>query len=188
MVSLRETTRSLYGAYRLARFDAGGMAFFDTSVGGFWRSFYAAAFVAPFYAILLALRYGLEIDPPHPMRFFLLYADAYVISWLAFPVVMAGLSRIILRQAHFKRYIVAYNWAAVLQNALYLPFAMLQASESMPREIGNVLGLIVLVVVLVYIWFITRTALAVAAPTAAGVVAVDFFLTLIIHGFIEGRL
>jgi hypothetical protein len=187
MLSLREATGSLYGAYRLARFDTGGMAFFDTSVGGFWRSFYAAALVAPFYAILLALRYSLEIDPPHPMRFFLLHVDAYVISWLAFPVIMAGLSRIILRQAHFTRYIVAYNWAAVLQNAIYLPLAMLQASETLPRDAGNLLGLIVLVAVLVYIWFITRTALAIAAPTAAGIVAVDFFLTLIIHGFIEGR-
>ncbi|HJO97392.1 MAG: hypothetical protein QGF38_13145 [Rhodospirillales bacterium] len=188
MLSLREATGSLYGAYRLARFDAGGMAFFDTSVDGFWRSFYAAAMVAPFYAVLLALRYSLEIDPPHPMRFFLLYADAYVISWLAFPVVMAGLSGIIGRQPQFTRYIVAYNWAAVLQNALYLPLAMLQASESLPRDAGNLFGLIVLVAVLVYIWFITRTALVVAATTAAGIVAVDFFLTLIIHGFIEGRL
>ena len=188
MLSLREATGSLYGAYRLARFDAGGMAFFDTSVGGFWRSFYAAAIVAPFYAILVVLRYALEIDPPHPLRFFLLHVDAYVISWLAFPVVMAGLSRIILRQAHFRRYIVAYNWAAVLQNAFYLPLAILQASENLPRDAGNLLGLIVLIAVLVYIWFITRTALAIAAPTAAGVVAVDFFLTLIIHGFIEGRL
>ena len=188
MLSLREATGSLYGAYRLARFDAGGMAYFDTSAGGFWHSFYAAAIVAPFYAILLALRYGLEIDPPHPARFFLLHADAYVIGWLAFPVVMVGLSRLVMRQAHWVRYIVAYNWAAVLQNALYLPFAMLQASESVPRDVGNVLGLIVLGVVLVYIWFITRTALSVAAATAAGLVAVDFFLTMIIHGFIEGRL
>ena len=188
MLSLREATDSLYGAYRLARFDAGGMAFFDTSVGGFWRSFYAAALVAPFYTILLALQYGLEIDPPHPMRYFLLHVDAYVISWLVFPVVMVGLSQLIMRQAHFRRYIVVYNWAAVLQNALYLPLAILQASDGLSRDAGNLLGLIVLVAVLVYIWFITRTALAITAPTAAGVVAVDFFLTLIIHGFIEGRL
>ena len=51
-----ETLRALYGAYRLARLDAGGMAYFDSSIGGFWRSFFAAVLVVPFYALLLVMR------------------------------------------------------------------------------------------------------------------------------------
>ena len=42
MISLREVITALYGAYRLARFDPGGLGFYEVTVQGFWRSFFAA--------------------------------------------------------------------------------------------------------------------------------------------------
>jgi len=54
--SAREMMYALYGAYRLARFDAGGMRYFDASIDGFWRSFFAAVLIAPFYLIYQWLR------------------------------------------------------------------------------------------------------------------------------------
>ncbi len=50
-------TRSLTGALRLARFDAGGMAAFDVSFEGFWRSFWAAGLVLPLYIFFLAINF-----------------------------------------------------------------------------------------------------------------------------------
>ena len=67
---------SIYGAYRLARLDAAGMSYFDTSVAGFWRSFFAAVIIAPFYAMLLAIRFPIIAADADPTRF-VLY-EAYV--------------------------------------------------------------------------------------------------------------
>ena len=39
----REIVFGLYGAWRLAHLDRGGLGYFDASVEGFWKSFFAAA-------------------------------------------------------------------------------------------------------------------------------------------------
>lgn len=188
MVSLREIVTSLYGAYRLARFDAKGMDFFDASAGGFWRSFWAAVLVAPVYLFLLMVRYSSESGEVSLSHFLTVEAMAYVIAWLAFPVVMASLARTLDREAFFIRYIVAYNWAAVLQNALYLPIAILASAGVLADNVANMLGLMALSVVVIYTWFVTRTALEVAAGTAAGIVGLDFLLSILINAVAEGRL
>ncbi|MDA0675530.1 MAG: hypothetical protein O3A88_04095 [Proteobacteria bacterium] len=123
-----------YGATRLARFDAQGLRAFNPTVEGFWRSFWAAALVAPFYAILLAFHFATMADPVHPVRFALVEAVTYVIAWLAFPVAMVGVSRWLGRWDAYVGYIVAYNWAAVVQNAIYLPLAMLAVSGAIPAR------------------------------------------------------
>ncbi|MCZ6467897.1 MAG: hypothetical protein O6829_11555, partial [Alphaproteobacteria bacterium] len=125
MLSAREAATSLYGAYRLARFDARGMTYFETSLAGFWRSFYAAVIVAPVFAVLLAMRYAAGGEATDEVRFASVEAIAYVIAWVAFPLVMVSLARLLDREERYLGYIVAYNWASVLQNGLYLPLVML---------------------------------------------------------------
>ena len=49
MITAREVTAALYGSWRLARLDPGGMAYFNRTVEGFWNSFFAAVIVAPGY-------------------------------------------------------------------------------------------------------------------------------------------
>ena len=66
------------GALRLAQMDRGGLAFFDRSVAGFWRSFYAAALVLPIYILTLLL-----IDRmPTDVGAWALEGIAYAVSWL----------------------------------------------------------------------------------------------------------
>lgn len=181
----REVFSSLYGAYRLARYDGGGMAFFDTTLDGFWRSFFAAVIIAPFYVVVLYMRFDVgEVDTP-PARFVSVEVIAYVISWVAFPVVMISLARFLECSERYLAYIVAYNWASVLQNALYLPLAMLSVNKVLPMEVASTLSLIVLLLILVYTWFITRTALDLTAGTAAGVVALDLILSIFINATAE---
>ena len=125
MISAREVLTALYGALRLARFDPSGLDFFEQTETGFWRSFFAAVLVAPFYLMLTSIRYsGLTETVPF-VRFLAIETIAYVIAWVAFPLLMAALTRSLGREAHYIRTIVAYNWAAVWQNALYMPVAML---------------------------------------------------------------
>ncbi len=180
MLSAREAATSLYGAYRLARFDARGMTYFETSLAAFWRSFYAAVIVAPVFAVLLVMRYAAGGAAVDEVRFASVEAIAYVIAWVAFPLVMVSLARLLDREERYLGYIVAYNWAAVLRNALYMPVVMLGVTGTVPAETVGPLILIALSVVFVYIWFIARVALDVGAWTAVALVALDFALSVFI--------
>ena len=51
-----EVQLALAGCLRLARGDRGGLACFDRSIDGFWRSFRAAVISYPLYLMLLAMR------------------------------------------------------------------------------------------------------------------------------------
>ena len=51
-----EVQLAVGGALRLARGDASGLGFFDTSIDGFWRSFRAGVICYPLFLILLVFR------------------------------------------------------------------------------------------------------------------------------------
>lgn len=181
MLTLGESVAALYGAVRLARLDARGLQYFDRTVRGFWRSFYAALIVAPFYATVLAMRYLADLDGASALRFTLVETVAYVVGWVAFPVLMATVCRALDREGRFVGYIVVYNWAAVLQNAAYLPLAMLAIDGVAPSSVANPLALGMLALILAYGWFIARVALEVTALAAAGIVALDLALSILIN-------
>lgn len=185
MITIRESFSALYGAGRLARFEADGMAFFDVSANGAMRSFYAALIVAPFYGILLAMRFPMDRLGAGALRYTVVEIITYVVSWVAFPVIMASLAKFIEREEKYPGFIVAYNWASVLQNALYISVSVLAASGAISGEIANVLGIGVLIVVLIYSWFVATTALDLGAVTAAGVVILDLVLSVFINAFSE---
>ena len=180
MLSVRELTASVYGAYRLARFDASGLAFFDASPAGARRSFFAAAIVAPFYALTLAV--GAPEHNADALRFGFVEGIAYVLSWVAYPVVIEWLTRPLGCRDRFEGYLAAYNWSMVLQNAAVFPIAMLVGTGLLPQPVGQVLWFGVFVAILIYVGFIARTALGLPASTAAGLVLLDVLLSALIDG------
>jgi len=176
----RDVLEALYGAYRLARFDERGLAFFDTSERGFWRSFFAAVLIAPFFFLLLYFRFSEETGVS-AFRFFALESIAFIIAWVAFPLVMAGIAREIKREPNYIRFIVAYNWAAVLQNAVFMPIEILALTGGSLAPAAGVLGLLAMTAIIFYVWFIARTALEVTGAMAAGIIGVDFLISILIH-------
>lgn len=178
--SLREIVASLYGSWRLARFDRTGMAYFDKTVEGFWRSFFAAILVAPLYAVMLGVRYAAAGEPGDPMRYGLVEALSYLVSWFAYPVVMLSLTEALDCRDRFVGYMVAYNWALVLQNLVLVPVAMLGALSVFSSDLATLIWLVAVIAVLVYLWFIARAGLAVPPLTAVGIISVDVLLSLLI--------
>ena len=188
MPSVNEILRALYGAYRLARFDAGGLAYFDATPGGFWKSFFAAVIVLPLYLLLLAVRLQGDLPEGTPARFLAIELIAYVIGWVIYPLVMATVARLIDRERHYVRYIVAYNWASVWQNILYLPVAILSVAGLLADGAAGFIALAALVAVLVYAWFVARIALALPGLHAVPLVALDVVLGLLLNGFADSLL
>lgn len=178
--SLREIVTSLFGSWRLAHFDRTGMAYFDKTVEGFWRSFFAAILVAPLFAVMLGLRYSAEGALADPVHYGILEAMSYLVGWFAYPVVILALSESLDCRDRFIGYMVAYNWAMVLQNAVLVPLGILNALRVFSPDIATLVWLVAVGLIAAYLWFIARAGLGVAPLTAFGIVAIDILLSLVI--------
>jgi hypothetical protein len=185
MLSAAEIGPALYGAWRLAHFDAGGMRYFDRSLTGFWRSFQVAVLAAPFAAMLIALHLAdMKIAGGWP-RIVLGETIAYVIGWVAFPLLAFYLARLIEREAEYVGFIVAYNWSSLIQLAVLLPSFALAQSGVLPVALAQATVLAAQVFALVYEWFVVRTALRLPGFGAAGVVAIDLIVSVLVNGIAD---
>ena len=174
-----EVLRSLYGAWRLARADVSGMRHFNLSVEGFWRSFFAAIIVAPGYALLVAHR-TLDRQEGYDLgSTAVIESIAYLAAWAAFPLVALVLTQLLGLGRHYVELIVAVNWAAVLQIAAFL--AAVALSLFLPEGLGALLLAIVTGALMLYQWFVMRSALQTTGGVALSLVLVDLLLSTVIN-------
>ena len=180
-----EIFNSIYGAWRLARLDPSGMRYFSLTIEGFWRSFFAAIVVAPIYIYIRVIRPAAPVvegaPPVDAAPNLVVDIGAYIVGWVAFPVLMILLARLLNVSGQYVSFIVAYNWANVVQWALFGVAATIAAALGAETGLGAVLNLAALAAVLFYQWFIARTALMTSAYVAAGIVVIDVLLGLIIN-------
>jgi hypothetical protein len=120
----------LGGVLRLLRGDRSGLAM----IGAQSRAGWIASFFVPGLLILPAYLYlslpDLEAsdDPVHTL---LLEALAYIVGLTLFPVAAHLLCTQWNKTRAWYDYVPAYNWAGVLQMAIYLPAAILSQSDAM---------------------------------------------------------
>lgn len=174
--ALQEIRTALLGTLILARGDARGLGNFDASLGGFWRSYRAAAIAYPLY---LALTLWHTDDPG--WRITIVATIGYIVSWTAFPLVMLDLCRRLDRDDHFLGFMTAYNWCQVPQIVLFSALALVEAVGVLGEGPAAVIGLVAAAAVLVYEWFVARVALDVSVPAAILVVAVDVALAALLQ-------
>jgi hypothetical protein len=179
MISRAEFATAIAGVRGLVRFDARAFGFFDATLAGFWRSYWAAAILAPFTAAMVA-RQAMADPPDSPLRFVISQAAGYAMGWLAFPLVMVQIADMLGRRDRYFAYMVSYNWFHLVEIALWGPLLVLGLTGAVPPEAEGLLSLIILAVLLGYEWFIAKTALKVEGGTAAALVAIDLLLNLVI--------
>lgn len=183
--SLREMALGVAGAFRLARFDLSGLALFDLTPRGAARSFWAAVLVLPGYLALAGMRGDLDATPTRPAEArFILELLAYAVSWTAFPVVMSYLTEAAGRAHRFSAFLCAYNWAAVVQMAVYLPTALLAQSGLLPLPAASGLALGVVLAMLFYQWFVMRATLALTALGATALTLADLATAVTINSLV----
>lgn len=181
MPSRRDVVAALYGAWRLMRFDSGGMAWFDISIAGFWRSFFAAIPVAPFYAIVVALELAERVEPYDLGWAIVVWIVAYAAGWAAFPIVAIFITRLLRLSQGYVPFIIAYNWASVPQTLVWFLVIMIGAAHLAPPALAEFLLLAAFLYILVYQWFVTRTALETTGLTAAGIVILQVLIDVLIQ-------
>jgi hypothetical protein len=176
-----EVSLALTGALQLARGDRGGLACFDRSLDGFWRSFRAAAITYPLYLVLLTMRVSVaDWQRSGGWRIVIVETIGYVIAWVAFPLVMLAVTRWIGRAHRFFDFMVPYNWCQVPQSALFVLVGIGTESRILSPAAGQSLDIVAAIATLIYEWYIARVALGTTGSTAVLVVLVDLALGVFI--------
>ncbi len=180
MLRFAEFSRAVYGAWRLALMDADGLRHFDDTPKAYWQSFQAAVALIPAYAVLAAFRLAATETAAGPVQIVLVEAIAYTINWVAFPLAMIHVCDRIGRFDRYFRYIVAHNWSAVIQVAVFL-VAMILAKGMLGAGTGTLLMIGASLAILFYQWFIARTALTVSGRAAAAIVGLDLAISIVLN-------
>lgn len=180
MSATRTIVAGLYGAARLARADPAGAHLFGTDAMAFWTSFWAAAIVLPSYGLLVLLTGGEALQTIEPGRFFALEAVTYIIGWVLFPLLIAPFCDAIGRSGRWVPYIVAHNWASVLQANAFLFATALAATGLLPDAVNALVLVTTTALVLLYQWFVARVVLDTSPAAAAMAVAIDIMTALMV--------
>jgi hypothetical protein len=182
-----EVQQALAGALRLARGDRSGLASFDRSLDGFWRSFRAAVICYPLYLVLLAMRVSVaEWQRSGGWRIVAVETIGYVIAWVAFPLLMLTATRWIGRAHRFFDFMVPYNWCQVPQSVLFVLIGLESASGILGARASEAIDILAALATLVYEWFIARVALDTTGAAAALVVLLDLVLGVLISRITGG--
>ncbi len=184
MPSAAAIQQYLLGAWRLMFGRADGMRLLDTSVDGFWDSFWAIAFAFPALALgWAAFASDMPADvygsrPSIILR--LLVTD--LAEWLVPIAGLAVVARPLGIADRFVHYVVASNWATALVVWLTLPLPLLRFAMPGGGELLTAISLCVFIATLVLSWRLTNASLnkgpGVATAVMAGVLAFSIFLSL----------
>ncbi|HEV2675800.1 MAG TPA: hypothetical protein VGV37_14745 [Aliidongia sp.] len=171
-----EAARSLVGALRFCRFDRTAASAFDPSPAAALRSFWAAFYGLPFYAVALAL--GLWHSPHRPddlWLYALVQVIAYVAHTAAFPLGVLGLARLLGHVAQWPLFVTAQNWFGLPQVVALLVCVTLDQTG----VLGPV-GLALLLAVQLYSFavegFISWATLGVKPLAAFAIVLLDIVI------------
>jgi hypothetical protein len=176
-----EVRWAVIGCLRLARGDRGGLSYFDRSLDGFWRSFLSAFLSYPFFLVLLTMRVSLaDWNAAGGFEVILVETIGYVISWVAFPLIMLSVLRWIGRPHRYFDFMVPYNWCQLPQSLLFVVVGLESETGALSDPISQTIEIAAAVAVLVYEWYIARVALETTAGGAILVVLVDLLLGVLV--------
>ena len=188
MITKQEIFEGLYGAWRLLLGDRGAVALFDDSVTGFWKSFFAAILVLPFYLVMTAMGV-IEFDSSRSLpAIVLIVLEFYIIAWVLWPLIIGHVLPVLDRCEKFTLYIVAYNWMSAVGAGLFFIAVLVTTLLPIPDGFAALIMVGALLGVLAYHVFIAHTALSITMGVAIGLTVADFILHEIVQGVMFGRL
>lgn len=179
-----EIRRGIAGVWGILCFRRDAMKVFADTPAGAAGSFVAMAIGLPVYLFMLKATFAAMTPRPSLAAFLPVMLLYYVIEWLIWPNLMVGVARRIGRAKLYFRYIAAYNWFALAQMLIMVPYQMSMLSGAMPAapEIALV-GLVATVAFGVYEWFIARHGLEIEPRPAIALVLLNLLVGLALLQF-----
>ena len=187
MIGAEEFLRVLRGSWRLLVGDERGMGDFDTSIDGFWRSFGVIVLCLPMPFVELAAQRLLPVAgrvAPEVMDGPLYWIGglaAYVLAWIAFPILLAALAAPLGVGRVYVPYVVARNWTTLLGVVPSFVVTVLFLVGLLPVDALGPLNLAALGFGIYYAWQVTRIACAAPPALTGGLVALDFLVSLVVY-------
>jgi hypothetical protein len=179
-----EVRLALAGTLRLARGDRGGLACFDRSLDGFWRSFRAAVISYPIFLVLLTMQVSVdEWQRAGGWRILAVETIGYVIGWVAFPLLMLTGTQRLGRAHRFFDFMVPYNWCQLPLNAIFALLRLVFESGMLGSRSNEDVAVISMVATLIYesyVWYIARVALDTTVLAAVFIALLDLVLSVVI--------
>lgn len=181
MLSADEVGRSLSGSLELLNRNAQALQHFPASIDAFWRSFGAIVLTAPAFVITLAadrvrlglpLQEGLFADP----GLVVLRLLAAGLAWITFPILMIAVVRWLGLGHRYVRFVVAYNWTAVVVSALLAVPSALYAMGFASYALSTLFFSAFAVIAFQMRWFLAKAALGVSGGLAAVIALLDLGL------------
>jgi hypothetical protein len=193
-----EIQSSILGAWRLFVLNEDGMNRFNTTVDGFWRSFFAAVLLAPVALFAGTVQRDMRIEAeslvaiggptsaaptvPELGPFLFVQMTAFGFSWVIFPLVMIGVTRLLSVTGRYAPFVVAFNWSNVIVALINLPPILLYGLGLISIEAAIAPALLIIFIATGYRWFIARVALGVAPMAAFAVALISILIELILAG------
>lgn len=184
MSALAAVVRPLGGVVRLLSGDRSGLAL----VGADSRAGWIASFVVPGLLILpayLYLSFPSLGDDDDFGAVLLVEAIGYVVGLVAFPVAAHLLCAQWNKTEEWFDFVPAYNWAGVLQMAIYTPAAALGQSDALAPGALLMLGALAMAAAVAVQYRIGRTVLGIDALQAFGLVALEFSLGIVLRQVVD---
>lgn len=173
---------SLTGAFRLARLKPDGLAWFDLSADGFWRSFVAVPVVVPFFLAFVAVQPGPA--PADWAGYFAVELAGYLLAWFAFLGLMVPFARFFGLGGGYVPFVVAYNWAQVLILMTLVPLTLLRAVGILP-DLLNILIVMLLLAAIFYIGVLARLALGADKLQTVAVVLIEMVTSYAVRELVD---
>ena len=184
----REIVGGVYGAYRLARLDPAGMAYFDLSRAGMVHRFFAYVLAFPVLALERVTYTNITELPESLATILVIQILGYIILCLIFPLFAYWVARLIDAEERYPALLVSYNWAVAIQAAALLIPITLGAAAWVPEPVASGIGTVISILLFVYVWYVIRTAFQISGFGAAGMLFADVILTQILVTVIDASL
>ncbi len=182
-----EIRAALDGSWLLLRSRPEGMAFFDQSIQGFWRSFQVIILLVPAFLVsgMAEKKFYFSENLYHPDIF---PDNAYWsaqflglgVDWVALPVLLALLAAPTGITQRYVPYIVVRNWTSLLASVPQMVTYLLFLLGIISPGIAVLLSFSCLLAVIWYRYMVARIALQATVSLAVGVVVLDVLLSLVI--------
>jgi len=167
------------GLKAILRFQPAAFLCFPGGMGPFLRSFIAALIVSPLQVLIVWAEMSSQtIDDPQ--RYILFQAAAYVLGWLAYPLLLLPVCRHFDRSGRYTTYVSAFNWFQLVEYGVVVPVLLLGTIPWLPPALTMVLWMVTVLTLMVYEWFLIRRGLELETGTTAALVIINFLLNLLI--------
>ncbi|MCY4191120.1 MAG: hypothetical protein OXC54_03630 [Rhodospirillaceae bacterium] len=173
----QEAKQSVGGAVRVMRMDPNALQDFNLTIDGYWRSFYAAVYLAPIYILFL-----LSVPVPQDVsigRFWLIEIINYPLNWALWPLISYYICRGAGLVDKYTTYITVYNWAQIILSGLRMALIII-AFALFPLAVTSNLIVLSLIVVLAAEALIIRLTLDVSWPQALLIESLAFVIALLL--------